>query len=46
MKEQKKSELDCSKKCTHVVSECEKEGNSHGQCQNSYNQCVSLCAFA
>jgi len=46
MKEQKQSELDCSKKCTHVVSECEKEGNSHGQCQNSYNQCVSRCAFA
>jgi hypothetical protein len=46
MKKQKKGELDCSKKCTHVVSECEKEGNSHGQCQNSYNQCVSQCAFA
>jgi hypothetical protein len=46
MKEHKKGELDCSKKCTHVVSECEKEGNPRDQCQNSYNQCVSRCAFA
>ena len=44
MKENKEIELDCTKKCKYVITECESSGAT--QCRNRYNQCVSRCAFA
>jgi hypothetical protein len=46
MKEKQEIELDCTKKCKYVVSECESGGSTHDECRNRYNQCVSRCAFA
>jgi hypothetical protein len=40
------NELDCSKKCKHVTSDCEESGESRDDCKNRYDQCVSKCAFA
>ncbi len=46
MKSHKKTELDCSKNCKHVVRDCESSGARRDECDNRYNQCISRCAFA
>lgn len=46
MKEDKGSELDCSKTCKYVIPACESSGRSRRDCENRYNDCVSKCAFA
>jgi hypothetical protein len=46
MKEDKDTELDCSKNCKFVVSACEAEGRNRNECENRYNDCVSKCTFA
>jgi len=46
MKNKSVNELDCSKKCKHVISDCKESGESRDHCRTMYNQCVSKCAFA
>jgi hypothetical protein len=46
MKDKKNSELDCSKKCKHVIRDCEAGGSPSEQCVVLHNQCVSKCPFA
>jgi hypothetical protein len=46
MKHEKRVELDCSKKCKHMVAEWEASGTQRNACENRYNDCVSKCAFA
>jgi hypothetical protein len=46
MPEKNDIELNCSKKCKHVMSDCEASGESRDHCQNRHDQCVSKCAFA
>lgn len=46
MEKKSVNELECSKKCKHVISDCEESGESLNNCRNRYDQCVSKCAFA
>jgi hypothetical protein len=46
MKEDKGSELDCSKNCKFTIQTCESSGRSRSECENRYNDCVSKCVFA
>jgi hypothetical protein len=46
MKDQEKVEFDCSRKCQHALEECKTSGQGRDECEERYDQCLSICAYA